>query len=168
MAEPRDNDVDSYDYSSLPVFNVSSSTTRIPQLTHSDIDNNLPFETNCTYCTTHEFQNNIELSESVKNPSSFAVLHSNLRSLSKKFDHLTHLLSLIQHPFSIIGISETKIKKDFDCLNNIQLPRYDFISQPSLSNAGGVGFYILNELNYTIREDLSSSYVMILRCCGWK
>ncbi len=32
---------------------------------------------------------------------------------------------------------------------------YDFISQPSLLSSGGVGFYISNNTNYSIREDLS-------------
>ena len=56
----------------------------------------------------------------MENGKSFAVLHTNISSLSKIVDHVT----LIQHQFSIIGISETKIKKNFDGLNNKQLPRY--------------------------------------------
>jgi hypothetical protein len=35
--------------------------------------------------------------------------------------------------------------------------RYQFISQPSLSMAGGVGFYIKNDLFYNIRSDLTIS-----------
>ena len=155
MAESYSHNDSRHDNSSLPVLNVSSATTRILQ--HSDIDHNLPLEINSSNYTTQDFQINIELCESIKNPTSFTVLHSNIRSLSKNYDQLTNLLSSIQHQLSIIGITETKIKRDFDCLNNIQLPRYDFISQPTLSNAGGVGFYILNELHYTIRKDLSSS-----------
>ena len=30
-----------------------------------------------------------------------------------------------------------------------------FLPQPTLSNAGGVGFYVSKQLNYSIREDLS-------------
>ena len=39
----------------------------------------------------------------------------------------------------------------------IYLPGYCFSSQPSNSNAGGVGFNINKELNYTIRSDPSST-----------
>ena len=35
------------------------------------------------------------------------------------------------------------------------MPEYDFLSQPTPSHAGGVGFYVLKKLNYSLREDLS-------------
>ena len=38
---------------------------------------------------------------------------------------------------------------------NTQIPGYIFVSQPTLSNAGGVGFYIRNDLSYIIRNDFS-------------
>ena len=37
------------------------------------------------------------------------------------------------------------------------MPGYHFESQPTLSNAGGVGFYISNNYKYTVRDDLSKS-----------
>ena len=42
--------------------------------------------------------------------------------------------------FSVIGLSETKIKVNQDPLLNTEILGYDFVSQPTLSNAGGVGF----------------------------
>ena len=36
---------------------------------------------------------------------------------------------------------------------------YNFVSQPSKTNAGGVGFYIRNHLNYLLRSDISCSYI---------
>ena len=35
------------------------------------------------------------------------------------------------------------------------MPGYHFISEPTLSNAGGVGFYIRVHLNFTIQTDLT-------------
>ena len=58
--------------------------------------------------------------------------------------------------FSVIGLSETKIKVNQDPLLNTEIPGYIFISQPTLSNAGGVGFYIRNDLSYIIRNDFST------------
>lgn len=55
--------------------------------------------------------------------------------------------------FSVIGLSETKIKVNQDPLLNTEIPGYVFESQPTLSNAGGVGFCICNGLSYTIRND---------------
>lgn len=57
--------------------------------------------------------------------------------------------------FSVIGLSETKIKINQDPLLNIEIPGYVFESQPIPSNAGAVGFYICNDLPYTIRNDFS-------------
>ena len=37
------------------------------------------------------------------------------------------------------------------------MPGYQFVSQPSLSNAGGVGFYILDQYSFSFRSDLSKS-----------
>ena len=42
-------------------------------------------------------------------------------------------------------------------LNQHWFTRNLFSSQPSNSNAGGVGFYVNKELNYTTRSDLSST-----------
>ena len=55
--------------------------------------------------------------------------------------------------FSVIGLSETKIQVNQDPLLNTEIPGYIFVSQPTLSNAGGVGFYIRNDLSYIIRND---------------
>ena len=38
-------------------------------------------------------------------------MHINLRSLSANFDNLSVMLEELQFPFSIMGLSETKIKK---------------------------------------------------------
>ena len=56
----------------------------------------------------------------------------------------------------MIGLSETKIKVNQDPSLNTEIPSYVFVSQPTLSNAGGVGFYIRNDLFYIIRENWNS------------
>ena len=62
------------------------------------------------------------------------------------------MLAEFNYNFSVIGLTETKYKADDDHIFNNKIPGYDFVSQPSLSNAG---FYISNELNFTVRNDLS-------------
>jgi len=49
------------------------------------------------------------------------------------------MLTELYFPFSVIGLSETKIEFGEQPLINIDLPRYTFVSQNTLSNAGGVG-----------------------------
>ena len=54
---------------------------------------------------------------------------------------------------SRIGITETKLKIDQEEILNINIPGYKFLSQPSLSNAGGVGVFVKNGISYSCRED---------------
>lgn len=54
----------------------------------------------------------------------------------------------MNYSFSVIGLSETKIKVGMDSYLNTNLPGYCFLSQPSMPNAGGVGFYIKDNLSY--------------------
>ena len=86
---------------------------------------------------------------------SFAALNCNIRSLQSNHDNLVHMLSELQFPFSVIGLSEIKFKFDKDIITNVNIPGYDFISQPSLSNAGGVGLSIKNNLTFAVLSELS-------------
>ena len=66
------------------------------------------------------------------------------------------MLSELYFPMSIAGLTETKLKIDQEeILRNI-IPGYNFLSQPSLSNAGGVGVFVKNGTSYSCRENLSS------------
>ena len=67
---------------------------------------------------------------------------------------MTLLLSELQHAFDVIGLSETKIKDNCDPTSNITINAYDFISKPTLTNAGGVGLYVKEGIPFNIREDL--------------
>ena len=46
---------------------------------------------------------------------------------------------------------------DKDYVANVNIYGYNFISEPSISNAGGVGFYIKNNFNYVIRSEFTLS-----------
>ena len=54
-------------------------------------------------------------------------------------------------------MSETKIIVDKDLLIKISIPGYQFISQPTISNAGGVGFYVRDNIEFHSRDDLGST-----------
>ena len=66
------------------------------------------------------------------------------------------MLSELYFPFSIIGLTEVKIKENEMPAINTDISGYCFISQPSNSSAGGVEFYVNNNLKTKIRTDLSS------------
>ena len=42
------------------------------------------------------------------------------------------MLSELKFPFSVIGLSEIKFMVDNDILTNVNIPGYDFISQPEV------------------------------------
>ena len=75
------------------------------------------------------------------------ALHGNIRSfMVDNHDNRVHMLSALYFPFSLIGFSEIKFRDNRDPLTNIQIAFFEFVSKPSLSNAGGVAFYFSNSL----------------------
>ena len=86
-----------------------------------------------------------------------SALHLNISSLAKHFDELNTLLSLLQHNFSFIGISETRFLKGREPVLNFSIPGYSHVSTPTESSAGGVILYISNTHAFKPRPDLSSS-----------
>ena len=89
--------------------------------------------------------------------TSFSVFHINIAFLSRHIDDLKILLDLLEHPWDVIAISETKIREECDPLINISIDGYDFIQTPTKSFFGGVGLYVKNGIEYKVREDLNKS-----------
>ena len=67
------------------------------------------------------------------------------------------MLSELYYSFSLIGLTETKFKVGQPEVTNTNILGYQFISQPSHSMAGGVGFYIKNSISYKLRTDLTTT-----------
>jgi hypothetical protein len=88
--------------------------------------------------------------------------------ICRLWPRLCTLLSNLNHSFSVIRLSETKIKYVGDPIINIDLPGYNLISQPTLSTAGGVGFFILKLLLLSIREKTYALLTMNMNLYGLK
>ena len=86
-----------------------------------------------------------------------SALHLNVSSLAKHFDKLNTLLSLLQHNFGFIGISETRFLNGQEPVLDFLIPGYSHISTLTDSSAGGVTLYVSNTLAFKPRPDLSSS-----------
>ena len=84
-------------------------------------------------------------------------MHCNIRRFSANLDNLIHILSELNHSFPLIGLSEAKISHGKDLLVNVNLSGYDFISEPSYTDAVGVAFYIKNDFKYIIRTEFTKS-----------
>ena len=70
---------------------------------------------------------------------------------------LSNMLLELYFPFSLIGFTEIKQKIGEFLISNTDLHGYQFLSQPSLSNAGGVAFYINNNLNFSTRPEFTTT-----------
>lgn len=141
---------------SLPSFDISTLINHNSTLSSIDTDLQLPSLTKFGYYSIHEFHSNEDIQSTIC-PRAFSVLHFNIRSLAANFDAFHQMLSDMNHSFSITGLSETKINVGVDPYINTDLPGYCFLSQSSMSNARGVGFYVKNNLSYTIRDELCTT-----------
>ena len=98
---------------SLPSFSIQSLLDKFPGSFSCE---DFSFENGTSkYYTPSEF-----LNRKFKN-NSFSLLHINIVSLSAHIDDLKVLLDCLDHPFDLIGISETKIKIDNEPLIDIYL-----------------------------------------------
>ena len=81
--------------------------------------------------------------------------HLNISSLTKHFDELNTLLTLLELQLSVIGITETKFSKNITPSINFSLPIYSIEHTPAESSAGGALLYIADYLTYKQRKDLT-------------
>ena len=65
------------------------------------------------------------------------MFHINIASLACHLDDLKTVLSLLDHPFDIIAVSESKIKDGQESLTNIYIDGYNFEQTPTKSDFGG-------------------------------
>lgn len=92
-----------------------------------------------------------------------SVLHNNVRSLKRNIEAFqNHLLCELDYPFSIIGVSETRIVGNQPLDFNPDLPGYIFEHVSTPLSAGGVGMYIADNINYHIVEKTSNIYFQAL------
>lgn len=113
------------EYAALPSLNVSYADN-VCHLTNLDADLNMPVDSNFSYYTFHEFHSNFDIFECLSSNQAFSLLHSNIRSLSGNFEHFTTMLPELYFPFSVIGLSETKIKFGEQPLINMTSTRVRF------------------------------------------
>ena len=102
---------------------------------------------NCKYYDSEEFI------KQFSNSKCFSAFHLNISSLTKHFDELQTLLSLLDVNFSVIGITETKFLKNTQPSVNFSLENYSTEHTPTELAAGGAILYISNHLTYKPRKD---------------
>ena len=115
--------------SNIPSFTIQSLLDQMPGQKFST-DEFLSDSIESTYYTPAQF-----ISERFSK-NSFTMIHLNIASLQRHIDELRTLLSLINHPFDVICVTETRLYDD-NPSSNISIEGYDFIHTPTSSQCRG-------------------------------
>ena len=83
-----------------------------------------------------------------------SLFNFNTCSLPKNIEELEHQSGATKIDFAVIGISESRIKKDMSPIISINLKGYSNESCPMESAGGGTLLCISNYLSYKPRNDL--------------
>lgn len=136
----------------LPSFTVQTILESVPGQ-NVDSGECIIENTSSKYYTPAQFKS-AKLSK-----HSFSIIHVNIASLSKHIDELRCLLSLLDHEFDVIAITETRLHDT--PLLNLDIEGYEFIHTPTESQCGGAGLYIKTGNQYKQVESLSTSTLNI-------
>ena len=115
--------------------------------TSLDVDDDDSVLINCKYTDIESFNHK-------KDPNKFSIFHTNIGSISKHIDELRDTLSFLNYDFDIIGITETKIRKNIKTKVNLDIDGYKYYYTPTESEKGGTLIYISDKLNSKPRLDL--------------
>ena len=131
--------------------NIKSFFKGMNEFIDSSVENteNNVLPLNCKYFDTNDF--NYKTS-----PDLFSIFHLNIASLSKHKDELDTFFNMLDYSFNIIGITETKIRKDILPTSDISIKGYDIYHTPTESEKGGALLYIADNLKCKPRKDLDS------------
>ena len=101
---------------------------------------------NCSHLSRNE------LNDDYFGDSELVLFHNNVRSLNKNIGSIGEIFQNCKKRPDILAISETKLKEDKDFP---ELEGFSFESEESSTNADGVGVYLSNAINYSLRKDLA-------------
>ena len=91
-------------------------------------------------------------------PNNISIFHSNVISLKKNLHLVEDIFKDCRDYPSVIAISETGLKSHIK-KSSVSIEGYELERDDSKFDKGGVGLYIANELNYTIRKDLNLNVI---------
>ena len=127
----------------LDLFSLNFSPSRAIDPDQNIIKNHV----RCRYFTPNSFyQEKCNLGHDSLRKASFSVFHNNICNLRWNLENLqTHILDELDFPFSIIGITETRITNEDLGGFNYNIAGYSFEYVPTPLSAGGVGVYIRDD-----------------------
>ena len=100
-------------------------------------------------------------------PNNFSMIHINLASLSKNIGEFRSLICNLNHPFNVIGITETRLY-DHDPLINIEIDGFEFRYTPTGTKCGGAGIYIRSGYEFEVEPNITETIFVELKRPGLK
>ena len=141
------NNIDEHDDEIMNLHDKPSKLYFNP-LRQNDDNQAIIYDNTCEYFSNQDFNSNIN------SVNELSILNLNIRSMSKNIDKLKEHLEVLNHKFSIIAIQETWFKEDTP-LNYFNLRNYCLETVNRIDcQVGGVGLYVLNDIDYKLRDDL--------------
>ena len=137
-------------------INNNKDTSEIKELL-SEMNISDDCESGDVSCVDCKYYNSEEFVNKFSNSKCLSALHLNIASLTKHFDELQTLLSMLSVNFSIIGITETKFQKNIELAINFFLQNYNVEHTATELSSGGALLYISDHLSYKPRKDLNKS-----------
>ena len=134
----------------IPSFNIKTLLDSLPGENFGKDD----FVSNTI---TSKYYTPIEFKQTRFNKKHLSMAHLNIASLQFHIDELKNLLALLNEPFDIIAITETRLHNQEIPKVDISIPGYDFYHTETCTPKGGAGIYIKSTIECTVNKELSAS-----------
>ena len=131
----------------IPSFNIKTLIDSLPGENFSKDD----FISNTV---TSKYYSPIEFKQAKFRKKQLSMAHLNIASLQLHIEELRDLLLLLDHPFDIISITETRLHQQEP---QIDISGYDFPHTETHTLKGGAGIYIKNTIDYDVLTNLNAS-----------
>jgi hypothetical protein len=118
----------------VPKFKIQSLIDQLPG-DHFDTSDFLSDSITSKYYTPLEF-----IREKLPK-NKFTMMHLNIASLPAHIDDLRSLLDILDHPFDVICLTETRLHEDKPPINS-KIEGYDFFHKKTSTQCGGAGIYV--------------------------
>ena len=124
-------------------------------LKRTSVDNDIDDDSNsispnCNYFSAEDFaQTNFDQSKT------FSILHLNIHSVTKHIEEFKILLSILDHKFDIIALTESKLLKGTEPIVDITIDGYHPpVGTNTEASKGGVLLYVNKSLVFKPRTDI--------------
>ena len=133
----------------IPSFNIKTLLDSLPGENFDKDD----FTSNTI---SSKYYTPIEFKQQRFNKKQFSMAHLNIASLQFHIDELKSLLVILDQPFDIIAITETRLHEQTPS-TDVSIPGYEFYHTETKTQNGGAGIYVKKGIECDIRKDLNIS-----------